>query len=451
MTATSDRPKARTLRPLRALLPFLKPYRWTMFAAMLALVIAAAAFLVVPVAARQLIDRGLAANDAATTNRYFIGFLGAAVVFGVFAALRFYLVSWLGERVVADIRERVYSRVIRMDPTFFEVTRTGEVLSRLTTDTTLVQAIAGVNLSITLRSILNGVGALVMLALTSAKLMGLIVVIVPLVVVPLITLARRLRGLSRDSQDRIADTSALADETLNAIQTVQAFTLEDLQARRYAEAVEAGFATAVRRTKVRAAMTALGMMLVFGAITAVLWLGAKSVLAGTMTGGALLQFLIYAVLVGASAANLIEMWGELQRAAGAMDRIAELLVAEPSLVAPAQPATLPERVTGSLRFEGVTFHYPSRPETAALTDFSLEIRPGETVALVGPSGAGKSTTFQLLLRFYDPGTGRVLVDGTDLRSLAPQAVRSRSTRLRPASAELRHATPGSRHGHPAIR
>ena len=318
MTAPTDRPKASSLRPLRALYPFLRPYRWTMFAALVALVIAACAMLALPIALRQLIDRGLSANDPSTINIYFTGFLGAAVVFGV----------------VADIREKVYSRVIRMDPTFFEVTRTGAVLSRLTTDTTLVQAISGVNLSITLRSILNGVGALVMLALTSAKLMGFIVVVIPVVVLPLMTLGRRLRGLSRASQDRVADTSALADETLNAIQTVQAFTLEDLQAGRYTDAVEASFLTAVRRTKVRAALTALGTMLVFGAITFVLWRGAHAVLDHTMTGGSLAQFLIYAVLLGASVANLIEMWGELQRAAGAMDRIAELLIAQPALSAP---------------------------------------------------------------------------------------------------------------------
>ena len=424
MSTPTDRPRGKSLASLKSLYPFLAPYRWRLAAALVALLVAAAAMLALPVALRQLIDRGLTANSATTINVYFIGFLAAAVVFGVFAALRFYLVSSLGERVVADIRTKVYSRVIRMDPTFFEVTRTGEVLSRLTTDTTLVQAIAGVNLSITLRSILNGLGALTMLALTSSRLTAIIVVAIPLIIGPLIVMARRLRSLSRDSQDRVADTSALADETLNAIQTVQAFTLEDLQVARYAEAVESGYETARRRIKVRSVLTAVGMILVFGGITLVLWSGAHAVLAGTMTGGSLTQFLVYAVLVGASAANLIEMWGEMQRAAGAMDRLAELLAAEPALAAPAHPAQLPVRVTGSLRFEHVTFHYPSRPETAALRDFTLEVAPGETVALVGPSGAGKSTTFQLLLRFYDAGTGRVLIDGVDLRELAPEALRA---------------------------
>ena len=424
MSTPTDRPRGKSLASLKSLYPFLAPYRWRLAAALLALLVAAAAMLALPVALRQLIDRGLTANSATTINVYFIGFLAAAVVFGVFAALRFYLVSSLGERVVADIRTKVYSRVIRMDPTFFEVTRTGEVLSRLTTDTTLVQAIAGVNLSITLRSILNGLGALTMLALTSSRLTAIIVVAIPLIIGPLIVMARRLRSLSRDSQDRVADTSALADETLNAIQTVQAFTLEDLQVARYAEAVESGYETARRRIKVRSVLTAVGKILVFGGITLVLWSGAHAVLAGTMTGGSLTQFLVYAVLVGASAANLIEMWGEMQRAAGAMDRLAELLAAEPALATPAHPAQLPVRVTGSLRFEHVTFHYPSRPETAALRDFTLEVAPGETVALVGPSGAGKSTTFQLLLRFYDAGTGRVLIDGVDLRELAPEALRA---------------------------
>jgi ATP-binding cassette, subfamily B, bacterial len=423
MNETAQRPRAKSLNPLRALIPFLRPYRAVLIFAMGALLIASAAMLALPVALRQLIDHGITAGNAATINRYFFGFLGAALIYGVFAALRFYLVTWLGERVVADLRTAVYQRVVRMDPMFYEVTRTGEILSRLTADTTLVQAISGVNLSIILRSVLSLTGALIMLGLTSAKLTGMILVLIPIVVAPLIIVGRQVRGLSRSSQDRLADTSSLADETLNAIQTVQAFTLEALQSQRYTAAVEESFLTAVRRTKVRALLTGIGVALVFGGITLVLWMGAQAMLKGEMTGGQLLQFLTYAVLVGTSAAALTEMWGEIQRAAGAMERLSELLVATPAIRAPAQPVALPKRVLGRIRFDEVTFRYPSRPENAALDQFSLEVTPGETIAFVGPSGAGKSTTFQMLLRFYDPQAGAVLIDERALVDLDPVALR----------------------------
>jgi ATP-binding cassette subfamily B protein len=420
----TDRPKARSLKPLATLAPFIRPYRGRLIIALVALVVAAGAMLALPVALRQMIDHGLAAQSAATTNRYFVGLLAAAVVFGAFAALRFYYMSWIGERVVADVRDAVYRRVIRMDPTYFEVTRTGEVLSRLTTDTTLVQTIAGSSLSIALRSTLNLVGALVMLTLTSGKLMAALVVLLPLVIVPLIAVGRRVRALSRTSQDRIADSSGLAGETLNAIQTVQAYTLEELQSRRFGAAVEASFDAGIQRARVRALLTALGTTLVFGAIIVVLWLGAHEVLAGRMTGGQLGQFLLYAVFVGVAAAALSETWGEVQRGAGAMERLSELLAARPAIAAPAKPAHLPRRATGRIRFEHVTFRYPSRPETAALDDYSLEIAPGETLAFVGPSGAGKSTAFQLLLRFYDPQSGRIMLDGVNLADLAPEELRA---------------------------
>jgi ATP-binding cassette subfamily B protein len=422
--AAAERPKGRSLTPLQALLPFLRPYRGRLALALVALLFAATAMLALPVAVRQLVDYGLAAEDATTLNRYFAGFLAAAAVFGGFAAMRFYLVTWIGERLVADVRDAVYRRVIRMDPTFFEVTRTGEVLSRLTTDTTLVQTIAGSSLSIALRSALNLAGSLVMMALTSFKLMGIIVIGVPLVVAPLIVVGRSVRKLSRASQDAIADSSGLAGETLNAVQTVQAFRLEELQSRRFGAAVEASFGVAIQRTRVRAWLTALGTMLVFGAITVVLWLGAHEVIAGRMSGGQLGQFLLYAMFVGASAAALTETWGDVQRAAGAMERLSELLHAEPAIRAPAAPARLPARTQGRIAFEGVRFRYPSRPDTPALDGYTLEIAPGETIAFVGPSGAGKSTTFQLLMRFYDPEAGRILVDGVPLTALAPEEVRA---------------------------
>ena len=450
MNSTADRPRAKSLAPLRALWPFIRPYRAMMAAALSALLVATIAMLALPLALRRVIDV-LAAKDAGTTNRIFILFLAAAVVLAVFGALRFYLVTWLGERVIADLRAAVYRNVIRMDPLFYETTRVGEMLSRLTTDTTLVQAISGVNLSIILRSTLSLVGALVLLALTSAKLMGAILVLIPVVVVPLIVIGRRVRGLSRASQDRIADTSGLADETLNAIQTVQAFTLEDLQSERYRKAVEVSFTTAIRRTRARAALTGLGLALVFGAITFVLWLGAHQVLAGTMTGGQLAQFLLYAGFVGTSAAALSEMWGEVQRAAGAMERLQELLQARPAIIAPAHPLELPARVRGAIRFDNVSFHYPSRPESAALDNFSVEVMPGETIAFVGPSGAGKSTTFQLLLRFYDPDSGRVLIDDRRLADLRPEDIRAQiglvpqDTVLFGASARenIRYGRPGA--------
>jgi ATP-binding cassette subfamily B protein len=420
-----DRPKSRSLGPLRALLPYLRPYRRVLALALAALVAASAAMLALPVALRYLIDEGLTASDTETINRYFFAFLAAAAVYGIFAALRLYLVTWLGERVVADLRSAVYARVIRMDPAFFEVTRIGEVLSRLTADTTLVQSIAGVNLSITLRSTLSLVGSLVMLAVTSAKLTAMLVVLIPLVIVPLIVLGRRVRRLSRTSQDRIADTSGVADETLNAIQTVQAFTLEEVNTRRFDAAVEDSFAAAVRRTRTRSVLTAVATMLVFGAITFVLWTGAHSVVRGEMTGGQLGQFLLYAGYVAVATASLSEMWGEVQRAAGAMERLVELQHAQPTIQPPARPVPLPTPGRGEIRFEHVTFHYPSRPEARALDDFDLTVNPGETVAFVGPSGAGKSTTFQLLLRFYDPAAGRVLIDGVDLAEADPLEVRSR--------------------------
>lgn len=423
MTELEERPKADSLKPLAMLVPFLRPYRWLIAAALGALLIAALALLALPVALRFLIDNGFAAGDLGTVNRYFGWFFLAAAAFGGFAALRFYLVTKLGERVVADMRSAVYARVIRMDPTFFEVTRTGEVLSRLTTDTTLVQNIAGVSLSMALRSVLNLVGGLAMLVLTSPRLTGFIVIGIPLVVLPLIWVGRRIRRLSRTAQDRVADTSGVAGEVLEAIQTVQAYTLEAMQISRYNEAVEYSFEASLRRIRVRALLTALAVALIFGGITFILWMGSRAVLDGAMSGGELAQFLAYSIFVGAAAASLSELWGEIQRGAGAMERLSELLEAESAIGAPEQPESLGERARGEVRFEHVDFSYPSRPNDLALDDVDFTVTPGQTVALVGPSGAGKSTSFQLLLRFYDPKSGRICVDGHSLDRLDPLDLR----------------------------
>jgi ATP-binding cassette subfamily B protein len=420
---STERPTGSSLTPLRSLVPFILKYRATLVAAFLALLVASAAMLALPVALRYLIDNGFANNDVETINRYFGWFFAAAALFGGFAALRFYLVSWLGERVVADIRTAVYDRVVRMDPTFFETTRTGEVLSRLTADTTLVQSVSGVSLSIALRTSINLIGGLVMLAMTSVQLTVYIMMGVPIIIAPIIFVGRRIRRQSRTTQDRVADTSGLADETLNAIQTVQAFTLEPLQSERYSSAVAESFKAAIRRVRTRAFLTALGITLVFGAITIILWTGSRAVLAGSMSGGELAQFLMYSLFVGSSAAALSEVWGEVQRGAGAMERLSELLVARPAIRAPDVPAELPGRASGRISFKNVNFNYPSRPDTAALEDFTLDIEPGETVAIVGPSGAGKSTSFQMLLRFYDPQSGSVEVDGIEISQLSPAALR----------------------------
>jgi ATP-binding cassette subfamily B protein len=419
------RPKSRNVAILVRLWPFVRPYRGMAALAGLFLVIASGAALVVPAGVKQMIDHGFSKANAGLIDRYFLILMGLALVLGVATALRFFCISWLGERVVADIRRGVYDHVLSLSPSFFETARTGEVLSRLTTDTTLIQNAIGSSVSIALRNLVLLAGGLVLLILTSAKLTGLVLVAVPAVVVPLVLMGRRVRKLSRQSQDRIADASAFASETLNAVQTVQAFTHEAIEQERFGAAVMDVFGAAVKRIGSRAIMTGLVIILVFMSIVGVLWVGADAVLAGTMTGGQLSQFILYAVMVATSTGALSEVWGEVQQAAGAAERLMELLEVEPEIKAPASPAALPVPPEGRLAFERVGFAYPMRPDYKALHEISFEVRPGETVALVGPSGAGKTTVFQLLQRFFDPATGRVLMDGVDIATADPRDVRAR--------------------------
>jgi ATP-binding cassette subfamily B protein len=418
-----------TLAALKGLLPFLRPYRRQFFMAGIALLVAAGATLAIPYAFKQMIDLGFGAAAGERSIRHvnatFVALFGVAAVLAVATAARFFTVSWLGERVTADIRSAVYRHVVGQSPEFFETTQTGEVLSRLTTDTTLIQTVVGTSISLALRNTLLFVGGLAMMFVTSVKLSSIILALLVLVIVPIVLFGRRVRKLSRDSQDRIADASALAGEILNAMPTVQAFTHEQIESRRFGASVEEAFQTAMRRIRARAFLTLLAIILVFGAIVFVLWLGAHAVLEGTMSGGDLGQFILYASIVAGAIGALSEVMGEAQRAAGATERLLELLSVKSDIQDPAHPKKLPARASGgaALGLSEVGFSYPSRPGTAALSHLSLTIRPGETVAVVGPSGAGKSTLFQLLLRFYDPQSGTITLDGVDIRDLALHTLR----------------------------
>ncbi|KFC63538.1 ABC transporter transmembrane domain-containing protein [Massilia sp. LC238] len=428
-TTDSDTSRKGSLAALKGLLPFLAPYRRQFVLAGIALLFAAGATLAIPAAFKQMIDHGFGAEagrqNIEHVNAVFLALFGVAAVLAVATAARFYMVSWLGERVVADVRAAVYRHVVHQSPEFFESTRTGEVLSRLTTDTTLIQTVVGTSISLALRNTLLFIGGLIMLFVTSPKLTAIILGLLVLVVLPIVLFGRRVRKLSRDSQDRIADASALAGEILNAMPTVQAFTHEGIEAGRFGTSVEGAFQTAIRRIRARATLTMLAIVLVFGSIVFVLWLGAHAVLEGTMTGGDLGQFILYASIVAGSVGALSEVMGEAQRAAGATERLLELLAARSDIQDPAHPRPLPPRLANGARvtLDDVSFSYPSRLDTAALSHLKLDIAAGETVAVVGPSGAGKTTLFQLLLRFYDPQAGSIFLDGIDIRDLALHTLR----------------------------
>jgi ATP-binding cassette subfamily B protein len=418
-------PPKRELGQLRHILRFVRPYGWAMGGALIALTVAAATVLAMGVGLRRLVDDGFASGNAGLLDQALFALLGVILLLAAATYSRFFLVTWLGERVVADIRKAVFAHVLGLSPGFFETTRIGEVMSRITTDTTLLQTVIGSSASMALRNLLLLAGGLIMLAITSPKLTMLVVLAVPVVIAPIVLIGRRVRKLSRESQDRIADVGAEVEESLNAVRTIQAFNHEDLDRRHFAVRVEEAFNAAVRRVRARALLTALVITLVFGSVGLILWIGGHDVLSGRISGGELSAFVFYAVVVAGAAGAISEVVGDLQRAAGASERLMELLATEPDIKPPAQPKPLPVPARGEVAFDHVTFHYPSRPDRSALADFDLAVRPGEKLALVGPSGAGKTTVFQLLLRFYDPQAGRVLLDGVALRDADPHDVRAR--------------------------
>jgi ATP-binding cassette subfamily B protein len=413
-------------RHLLALLwRYMRPYRGRLAAALVALAIAAGSFLIIGQGLRRVIDSGFTEHDPGALNQALVLLLAVVSVMAAATFARFYLVSWIGERVVNDVRRDVYAHLLQLSPAFFDVSRTGDVVSRVTTDTTLLEQVAGTSVSLALRNLLMGAGSLAMLALTSLKLTLLVLLMVPLVVAPIVLFGGRVRRLSRQSQDRVAALGAQLDETLHEIRTLQAYGHEAYEVREFGRRVESAFESARRRIAQRATLIAAVILLVFGGVGVILWIGGHDVLAGRLSAGELSAFVFYAALVAGAAGAVSEVVGDLQRGAGAAERLLEILGTRPAIEAPARPQALPDPPQGSLEFQDVTFHYPARPGQAALASFSLRVAPGEKLALVGPSGAGKSTLFQLLLRFYDPDQGVVRLDGVDLRQADPAQVRRR--------------------------
>ncbi|QDL54916.1 ABC transporter transmembrane domain-containing protein [Rhodoferax aquaticus] len=427
---TSERPKSQSPKSLSGLLPFLRPYRNHIASTLVLLVLAAVATLAFPVALRSLIDGGLVQTDKGAQvmamREHFALLFAVAVALGIFSAGRFYMVSWLGERVTADLRNAVYQHVLRQSPEFFETTQTGEVLSRLTADTTLVQTVVGSSLSMGLRNLVMGVGALAMLVWTNPVVMFQVLLVLVLIVLPSLWFGRRVRKLSRASQDRVADSSAIAAEVLNAIPVVQSYTAEGREATRFNDSTDQAFNTAVKRTRARAVLVAFIIIATSAALLWGLFQGTQAVMEGRITAGHLGQTVVYVIILASAFAILGEVYGDLLRAAGATERLMELLGTQSPITSPQKPVLSPMPAAGSaIQFEAVTFHYPSRPDTPALAGFSLDIHPGQTVAIVGPSGAGKSTVFQLLLRFYDPQSGNIVLYGTNTRELSLEALRQR--------------------------
>ncbi|TAL84797.1 MAG: ATP-binding cassette domain-containing protein [Rhodanobacter sp.] len=424
MTDATDTPRpARRIGALRQLWPFLKPHKKLAIGWLVFLGLSSASMLVLPMAVRHMIDQGFGSANAATINRTFLGLLVIALVLAIATAARYFCITLLGERALATLRQQLYAHVVRLDVGFFERSRVGELISRLGTDTEVVQALIGSGISVALRSAVMLLGASGMMIWTSPHLAGLTALVIPAVMLPILVFGRRVQKLSRASQDRLADAAAIANETLNAAPAVKAYSRETIESSRYASAISRALDSARKRIGMRALLTAAVIVLFFGAIVLVLWVGARDVLGGKLDAGVLGQFVLYAIFAAGSVAGLSEVWGDVMRAAGAMERIGELFGERADITDPPQPRTLPRPMHGALRFENLTFRYPTRPDAPALSDFTLEVRPGETVALVGPSGAGKSTVFALLLRFYDPQTGSICIDGVDLRALALHELR----------------------------
>jgi ATP-binding cassette subfamily B protein len=415
----------RKLSRLRLIWRFVRAYPGHLAGAVISLFVAAAATLSIPQGLKAIVDRGFSqGSDPSAIAPFFYGMLAIVSVLGIATALRFYFVSWIGERVVADMRRAVHAHLLGLDPAFFEENRPAEIASRLTSDTAVIEQVVGTSASLALRNAVTGMGALVYMAVQSPKLTGLMLLVIPITILPIVYVGKRVRAMSKASQDRIADLGTMVSEVLGAIRIVQAFTQERRESTRFGSAVESAFDTARRRIRLRSGMTALVIFLIFGAITLVLWQGALDVIEGRLSGGTIAAFVFAAIIVASAFGTLTEVYGDFMRAAGASSRMEELLAAQPSIRAPAQPIALPNPATGALTFDDVTFHYNSRPDTPALQHFSLDVASGETVAIVGPSGAGKSTLFQLIQRFYDPGQGQIRMDGIPLTAADPEDIRS---------------------------
>jgi ATP-binding cassette, subfamily B, bacterial len=417
--------KRRSLKPLRRIYPYMSRYRGMIAGALVSLVLAAVTTLTLPLAVRRMIDHGFTGANGAFINNYFGMLVVLAALLALASGGRYYFVITLGERIVSDLRRDVFDHLTRLSPAFFDGTQSGEIVSRLTADTTQIKSAVGATASVALRNLILALGAIAMMVITSAKLSGLVIAAIPLIIIPLVAFGRSVRRRSRAAQDTLANATAYASESIVSVRTLQAFTNEKLATKRFGASVEDAFSAARSSVKARAILTAFAIFMIFSSVVAVLWFGSRDVLSGAMTPGTLGQFLLYAVFAAGALGALSEVWGELSQASGAAERLMEILAEKPAIEAPANPVLLPQPAVGSVNFDAVYFNYPSRPDAPALKGLDFSIQPGETVAIVGPSGAGKSTVFSLLLRYYDPVSGSIRVDGVDLREVDPSDLRSR--------------------------